>query len=340
MHRFDWLEPRSLEEVHAALREHGDDAKLMAGGSALMLLMRQGLVQPSVIVSLRHVPGLDQIEAVSPVSGGATRDTASVAGGVGGVRIGALCTHRRVETHPLVRERFPALHETLERVATIRIRNMATLGGNLTHADPAQDPPPTLIALGATLHLAGPDGARTVPVDEFFTDYYETALEPGEVLTHLEVPAPSAALKANGSGGGRYVQAFSKFLPRSVDDYATVAVAVSLAVEGPPGPPMLGGEGRSGSGAGSPPALGGLGGYRCVDARIGLGSVAPTPVRARAAEDVLRGQELTDAVLREAGEAAAAACDPLPDVRGSAAYKREMVKVWLRRTVQRAVSYQ
>jgi carbon-monoxide dehydrogenase medium subunit len=301
MHRFDWLEPRSLEEVHAALREHGDDAKLMAGGSALMLLMRQGLVQPSVIVSLRHVPGLDQIEAVPPVSGGN--------GGVGGVRIGALCTHRRVETHPLVRERFPALHETLERVATIRIRNMATLAGNLTHADPAQDPPPTLIALGATLHLAGPDGTRSLPVDEFFTDYYETALEPGEVLTHVDLPPPAPPTGGE-RDGVRWVQAFSKFLPRSVDDYATVAVAVSLAVEG----------------------------QHCVDARIGLGSVAPTPVRARAAEDVLRGQALTEAVLREAGEAAAAACDPLPDVRGSAAYKREMVKVWLRRTVQRAVS--
>src|SRR5687768_2064909 len=161
MHRFDWLEPRSLEEAHAALREHGDDAKVMAGGTALMLLMRQGLVQPAVIVSLRHVPGLDGIEAAPGGNGGG-----------GGVRIGALCTHRRVETDSLVRERFPALHETLERVATIRIRNMATLGGNLTHADPAQDPPPTLIALGATLQVVGPDGARSIPLDEFFTDYY------------------------------------------------------------------------------------------------------------------------------------------------------------------------
>ena len=302
MHRFDWLEPRSLDEVHAALREHGDEARLMAGGTALMLLMRQGLVQPGVIVSLRHVPGLDGIEPLSDGNGGG-----------GGVRIGALATHRRVETHPLVRERFPALHETLERVATIRIRNAATLGGNLTHADPAQDPPPTLIALGARVHLVGPEGARDVPLDEFFADYYETALEPGEVLTYVEVPAPAAALHAKGDASdARYVQAFSKFLPRSVDDYATVAVAVSLAASAD--------------------------GTRCLDARIGLGSVAPTPIRARAAEDVLRGQALTDAVLREAGEAAAAACDPLPDVRGSAAYKKEMVKVWLRRTVQKALN--
>jgi aerobic carbon-monoxide dehydrogenase medium subunit len=301
MHRFDWLEPRSLDEVHAALREHGDDARLMAGGTALMLLMRQGLVQPGVIVSLRYVPGLDAIE---PLADG---------NGHGGVRIGALATHRRVETHPLVRERFPALHETLERVATIRIRNVATLGGNLTHADPAQDPPPTLIALGARAHVVGPDGARDVPLDEFFADYYETALQPGEVLTSVEIPAPAAVLHANGDGSSaRYVQAFGKFLPRSVDDYATVAVAVSLAVSGD--------------------------GSHCLDARIGLGSVAPTPIRARAAEDVLRGQELTDAVLREAGQAAAAACDPLPDVRGSAAYKKEMVKVWLRRSVQKALS--
>src|SRR5579883_3437487 len=184
MHRFDWVEPRSLEEAHAALREHGDDAKLMAGGTALMLLMRQGLVQPGVIVSLQRVPGLDQIAA---------RD--------GGIRIGALCTHRRVETHPLVRERFPALHETLERVATIRIRNMGTIGGNLAHSDPAQDPPPTLLALGASVQVAGPDGARSIPLDEFFTDYYENALRPGEVLTAIEVPDQAGSFNGSGPPG-------------------------------------------------------------------------------------------------------------------------------------------
>jgi carbon-monoxide dehydrogenase medium subunit len=295
MHRFDWLEPRSLDEVHAALREHGDDARLMAGGTALMLLMRQGLVQPAVIVSLQRVPGLDTVEAQN-----------------GTLRIGALCTHRRVETHALVRERHPALHETLERVATIRIRNMGTIGGNLAHSDPSQDPPPTLLALGASVEVAGPDGARSIPLDEFFTDYYENALEPGEVLTAIEVPDQAASFSGNGAAGGRYVQAFSKFLPRSVDDYATVAVAVSMAVSAD--------------------------GQRCEDVRIGLGSAGPTPLRARGAEAALRGRELTDAALREAGEAAAAECDPLADVRGSSAYKREMVKVWLARTVRKAIS--
>jgi len=284
MHRFDFLEPTSLEEAYAALSEHGDDAKIMAGGTALILFMRQRLLQPAVIVSLRQVPGLDEVQAVD-----------------GGIRIGTLVTHRRAELHPLVRERFPALEETLERVATIRIRNMGTVGGNLAHSDPAQDPPATLLALGASVDVVGPGGKRTIPLDEFFTDYYENALEPGEVLTHINVPPPPA----------RHAQAFSKFLPRSVDDYATVAVAVSLAL--------------------SPD------GKRCEEAQIGLGSVAPTPLRARGAEAVLRGQELTDAVLREAGEAAAAECDPLPDIRGSAEYKRENVKVWLARTVRRAL---
>lgn len=284
MHRFDFLEPTSLEEAQAALAEHGDDAKIMAGGTALILFMRQRLLQPAVIVSLRQVPGLDEVQAVD-----------------GGIRIGTLVTHRRAEIHPLVRERFPALEETLERVATIRIRNMGTVGGNLAHADPAQDPPATLLALGASVDVVGPGGKRTIPLDEFFTDYYETALAPGEVLTHINVPPPPA----------RHAQAFSKFLPRSVDDYATVAVAVSLAL--------------------SPD------GKRCEEARIGLGSVGPTPLRARGAEAALHGQELTDAALREAGEAAAAECDPLPDIRGSAEYKREMVKVWLARTVRRAL---
>jgi aerobic carbon-monoxide dehydrogenase medium subunit len=317
MHRFDWIEPRSLDEVQAALREHGDDAKLMAGGTALMLLMRQGLVQPAVIISLQHVPGLDQIEA---------RD--------GGIRIGGLCTHRRVETHPLVREGFPALHETLERVATIRIRNMGTLGGNLAHSDPSQDPPPTLLALGASVQVAGPDGARSIPLDGFFTDYYENALQPGEVLTAIDVPAQAGSFGGNGQSQTRYVQAFSKFLPRSVDDYATVAVSVSMAVTGgPPSPPILGGA----DGSGGSPGLGVSGAWRCEDVRIGLGSAGPTPLRARGAEAALRGRALTDATLREAGEAAAAECDPLADVRGSSAYKREMVKVWLARTVRRAV---
>ncbi|HZS01684.1 MAG TPA: xanthine dehydrogenase family protein subunit M [Chloroflexota bacterium] len=321
MHRFDWLEPRSLEEVHAALREHGDDVRLMAGGTALMLLMRQGLVQPAVLVSLQHVPGLDAIEA---------RD--------GGVRIGALCTHRRVETHLLVRERLPALHETLERVATIRIRNMGTLGGNLAHSDPAQDPPPTLIALGASVQVAGPSGARTIPLDAFFTDYYENALASGEVLTAINVPDQAASFGGNGQAGVRYVQAFSKFLPRSVDDYATVAVAVSMKVSGGPTPPAPLPMREGGvSGSSGHPSIGLQGGWRCEDVRIGLGSAGPTPIRARGAEAALRGRELTEAALREAGEAAAAECDPLADVRGSAEYKREMVKVWLARTVRRAL---
>ncbi|HLH26320.1 MAG TPA: xanthine dehydrogenase family protein subunit M [Chloroflexota bacterium] len=323
MHRFDWVEPRSLEEAHAALREHGDDAKLMAGGTALMLLMRQGLVQPGVIVSLQRVPGLDQIAA---------RD--------GGIRIGALCTHRRVETHPLVRERFPALHETLERVATIRIRNMGTIGGNLAHSDPAQDPPPTLLALGASVQVAGPDGARSIPLDEFFTDYYENALRPGEVLTAIEVPDQAGSFNGSGPAGARYVQAFSKFLPRSVDDYATVAVAVSMAISGPadrPTPPAPPPDAGRGADAGARGAASLSGEWRCEDVRIGLGSAGPTPLRARGAEAALRGQALTAATLREAGEAAAAECDPLADVRGSAEYKREMVKVWLARTVRRAL---
>ncbi|HLI27440.1 MAG TPA: xanthine dehydrogenase family protein subunit M [Chloroflexota bacterium] len=284
LHTFDYLEPRSLEEVHALLGQYGDDAKLMAGGTALMLFMRQKLVQPAVLVSLRHVAGLHTIEPLD-----------------GGLCIGALVTHRRAELDPLVQQRFPALREMLRHVATIRIRNMGTLGGNLAHADPAQDPPAMLIALGARVRLAGPDGTRTVPLDEFFTGYYETVLQPGEVLTHIEIPGPQ----------GDFRQAWSKFLPRSVDDYATVAVGVGLTL--------------------APD------GQRIEDIRIGLGSAGETPIRARGAEAVLRGQPLTDEVLRAAGEAAAAECDPLSDVRGSAEYKREMVKVWLRRTIRQAV---
>src|SRR5947209_8076854 len=156
MNSFDYFAPDTLNEVFDLLGRYGDDAKLIAGGTALVILMRQNLVRPSAVVSLRRLRELGAIEAAN-----------------GGLRIGALATHREVEVSPLVAERARVLSETIRHVATIRIRNVGTLGGNLAHADPNQDPPATLIALGASVELASAQGTRQVPVDEFFTDYYE-----------------------------------------------------------------------------------------------------------------------------------------------------------------------
>lgn len=282
MNAFDYRAPRSLDEALAVLGEYGEDARVVAGGTALVTMMRQRLVQPRCLVSLRDVPGLERIEAN------------------GGLRLGALVTHREAEISPLVRERLPVLAETFRRVATIRIRHMATIGGALAHADPNQDPPVTLLALGATVEVRGARGARAIPLADFFRDYYETALEPGELVTAVTVPSLPAASGAE----------FLKFLPRTADDYATVATAAIVTLE------------RDGA--------------RCREARIALGSVGVTPLRATSAERLLRGEALSESLLQAAGEAAKAAIDPLSDHRGSAAYKREMTAVMVGRALGQA----
>ncbi len=157
---FEYRTPKSLKEVHATLKEFGSDAKLIAGGTALVIMMKQRLVRPTCLVSLRSVRGLNGIEIKD-----------------GGLSIGGLATHRAVEDSSLVRRRLPMLAETYHHVATLRVRNMATVGGGLAHADPNQDPPPSLIALGATVKATSASGSRSIPLDEFFKDYYETAAQ-------------------------------------------------------------------------------------------------------------------------------------------------------------------
>jgi len=282
---FEYRTPKSLKEVHATLKEFGSDAKLIAGGTSLVIMMRQRLVRPNCLVSLRSVRGLNSIEIHD-----------------GGTRIGGLATHREVESSSLLRRRLPLVTETYHHVATIRVRNMATVGGGLAHADPNQDPPPTLIALGATVKATSADGSRVIPLDEFFTDYYETVLKPDEIVTEVFIPrmAPNSA--------GAYL----KFLPRTADDYATVSAAAVLTLDKT--------------------------GKTINDVRIALGSVGVTPIRATAAEAVLRGQPLKAEAFVEAGEKAKEAVDPVSDFRGSAAYKKEMAGVFVRRALEKALA--
>jgi len=280
---FDYRAPRSLDEALAILQEYGDEAKAIAGGTALVTMLRQRLLRPACLVSLREVPGCDRVEATN-----------------GAVRLGALVTHRDAELAPLLRERLPVLAETFRRVGTIRIRHMGTVGGALAHADPNQDPPVTLLALGARVEIRQSGGRRELPLAELFRGYYETALEPGEVITAVSVPLLPPASGAS----------FIKFLPRTVDDYATVAVAATVTLESD--------------------------GERCREARIGLGSVGMTPLRSPSAEAQLAGQRLDESLLRAAGDAARADVDPLSDHRGSAAYKREMTAVMVVRALTQA----
>ena len=282
MREFEYHQPRSLGDALSLLEQHGEDARLISGGTALIQFMKQRLAQPAHLVSLARVPGLDYIRQEN-----------------GQLCIGALTSHRAVETSPLVQEHVPLVADTFRRVATVRIRNMATVGGGLAHADPNQDPPPSLIALGSSVVLQSQAGQRTVALDSFFVDYYETVAEQGEVLTELRIPTPTA----NARG------VFLKYLPRTADDYATVSVAAVLEM----------GEGDD-----------------CRDARIVVGSAGVTPVQATATQDALRGNTLTPELVASAAEGVAGQVSPLDDFRGSAEYKRDMAVVYTRRAVEQA----
>lgn len=282
MRAFAYVPVVDLEQAIELLTRHGEDAHLMAGGTALILLLKQGLVEPAVVVGLGGLADLARIRIV---------------GGV--LEIGALASLHRVERDPLVLGHSPVVAATVARVATIRIRNQATLGGNLVHADPAQDPPPILLAHDAQVVLRGPAGQRTLPLTEFFVDVFETSIAKDEILSVIRVPRPSPASRF----------ASVKFLPRTVDDYATVSVAVRLDI----GPAGL-----------------------IDDVRIALGNAGAVPYRSLAAEAVLRGSLPSAALIEETASLAGETSDPVDDIRGTAAYKREMVRVWTARALEMA----
>jgi carbon-monoxide dehydrogenase medium subunit len=283
MNPFDFRQPDTVEEALTLLHDRGEDARVMAGGTALVIMLKQRLVMPDCLISLQKLRGLDQINVTN-----------------GNIQLGALTTHRAVESSPAVRTRIPALAETYAHVATIRIRNVATVGGALAHADPNQDPPVMLMALDAQVRLTSTAGSRQVAVGEFFTDYYETVRQPDELVTEVVVPL----LKPH--SGSVYL----KFLPRTADDYATVGVAATVTID---------------------PATG-----ACQECRIAMGCVASTPVRALEAEAVVRGHRLTPELAREAGSLAQQVTDPVSDGRGSSEYKRAMAGVFVRRALEQA----
>lgn len=285
MNDFEFHSPSTLEEAFELLDRYGDDARVMAGGTGVVLQMKQRLSQPGHVIGLRKVSGLSSIK---PAANG------------GSVEVGAMVTHRTLENDPTVIQALPMVAATYRRVATPRIRSMATVGGGLVHGDPNEDPPPTLIALGATVVLTSASGRREMPVEELFVDYYETDVQPGEILTSVAIPQ-----QPPGSGS-----AYLKFLPRTADDYATVSVAAVVT-----------------------PGEGGI----CSDAKIVLGAVGMTPVHATQAESILRGRPLTQENIAACAAAVKDAVDPLDDFRGSAGYKRDMAEVFTRRAIQQAL---
>lgn len=282
MNPFTYTEPATIDETLATLTRYGEEAKLIAGGTGLINLMKQRLVNPGYLVSLRRLTELKKISFDR------------------GLRIGALCTHRTLETSPLVREHAPLLAEACRHVATIRIRTMATIGGAVAHADPNQDLPPALIALDARVKLRSPTGEREVAIDQFFTGYYETLMQPDEMVTELAI---EPALPAGG-------YAFLKFLPQTADDYATVGVAAIVAIDN----------------------------GRVAGVRVALGAAASTPIRAGVVESALRGQQPTPQRLADAAALVADIVDPITDFRGSAEYKRDMAVIFVRRALAQAVA--
>ena len=280
---FEYREPETLEEAIELLREGGDEARVIGGGTALVVMLRARLVRPRLLVGLGGISGLGDIQVDGPVDGG--------------LRIGALATHREIERSREVRRVAPLLGEACGRVGSPTIRNMGTLGGNLAYGEAASDPAPALLALDARVTVSGPAGERTVPLAGFFHDFYETALGPAEILTAVHVPSSPAPARST----------FVKYTCLSEEERAVVSVA-AVVVSGPDG--------------------------TWTEARIGLGGVAPTPIRARGAEAVLGDGRPTDGRLREAAAAAAADVDPLDDRQGSAEYRRAMTEVWVRRVLE------
>jgi carbon-monoxide dehydrogenase medium subunit len=277
---FDYLAPRTVDEAVAVLAAHGDDAKVLAGGQSLIPAMRFRLAAPTVLIDINRLSMLEYIREEP-----------------GYLAIGALTREHALEHAPTIAHAYPLLADAARVIADPLVRNRATVGGNIAHADPANDHPAVMLAYGAQVLAHGPAGSRLIPIDELFVGLFETALTHDELLTEIRIPTPAPG------AGGAYLK-----IERKVGDYAVAAVAVQLT----------------------------LSAGRCTAARLALTNVASVPMRSHGAEQVLIGQELTDAVLEAAGRAAAAECDPSSDLRGTAEYKRDLVRVLVKRAVRKA----
>lgn len=283
---FELAEPRTLCDAAGLLDAEDPTVRPIAGGTALMLMMKSGVFQPARLVSLRGVEA-----RYSAVEGGAG----------GGLRIGALTTLSALARSAIVKAAAPVIIQTLKTLSNVRVRNVATLGGHLAHADPHMDLPPVMMALGAQVVTVAPKGSRTLAVAGLYTGYYETALARNELIAEVIVPSQT----------GRRA-AYIKVTTRSADDWPTLGIAVSLRVEG----------------------------SIVNDARIVVSAATEMPVRMAAAEDVLRGATIDDVVLRRCSEAAAAEAKAVADARGSAAYKSELLRVYVGRAVRAALAAQ
>jgi carbon-monoxide dehydrogenase medium subunit len=283
MKRFEYFAPKTLDEAVALLGRYNGRASLLAGGTDLLVEIKERIRLPDYVINIKNIPGLDQLTY---------DDTA-------GLKIGALATVRAVETSPIVNRKYPGLAQAARELGSIQVRNRATVAGNICRASPSADTLPPLIADGASVKIYGPQGERQLLLEDFFTDPGQTVLAGDEILVEINVPDPPPQTG----------KAYLKHGRRKAMELATVGVAVALT----------------------------LNGERCQQVRIVLGAVAPTPIRARQAEASLQGIMPDDKAITAAAEAAMAESRPISDVRSSADYRREMVRVLTGRAVKQAL---
>ncbi|GAB3759600.1 xanthine dehydrogenase family protein subunit M [Ramlibacter monticola] len=281
-HPFEYHAPTSLPDAIALLGRYGDDARLLAGGHSLLPMMKLRFAQPAHLIDLGRIPDLRGIAEVGDE-----------------IHIGAMTTENQLIWSALLHQKVPLLVEGARAIADPQVRYRGTIGGDISHGDPGNDHPALMLALDATFVLRGAQGERLVKATDFFFGLYATALQPGEVLTRIQVPVPAA-----GTGW-----AYEK-LKRKIGDFATAAAAVLLRLQG----------------------------GKVAGASIALTNVAATPLKASAAEDFLVGQALDDASLAEAARLAMEICDPVADQRGDADYKRAMAGEMTRRALLKAHS--
>lgn len=283
MQRFDLVEPKTLHEACVALGV-AEDVKVIAGGTALLTVIKQGLLLPKCLVNLKKVRGASEIDF----------DARS------GLRIGALATINEIETSPIVKQHYPILGEACHVVANIRIRNMATIGGNLAHGDYQSDPPTVLAALDAKVEITSRRGTREMPLGEFQRGSYETALGPGELITAISIPPLPQGLK------GFYI----KFTTGSSEERPCAGIAALARVEN----------------------------RICQELRLAVGAVSQRPVRITPGEEMARGQNLNAELIERIAAEAARVVDPIEDVRGPADYKRHLIQALTRRALTAVVN--
>jgi aerobic carbon-monoxide dehydrogenase medium subunit len=280
---FDLVEPASLKEAIALIDPDDPDVRPIAGGTALMLMMKAGVFRPRRLVSLRKLGDDFSRIAATPA---------------GDLRIGAMTPLSVLEHSPDVLRHASVVVHTMRRLANVRVRNVATVGGALAHADPHMDLPPVLIALGASVSVVGTSGERTMPVEDLLTGYYETALAKNELITEVRIPAQGATHAV-----------YFKVTTGSADDWPALGVAVALVAEG----------------------------SSVKSARIVVSAATTKATRLQAAEKALIGLKVDDAILKKIADTAADEADVLADVRGSASYKRELLRVYVVRAVRAAM---